>query len=55
MQEYFVKLLGRYHSFIKEDKDEGSMLGLEPNGNGVRPAETGHNIIRWLTSYDLNL
>ena len=55
MQEYFVKLLGRYHSFIKEDKDEGSVLGLEADGHGVRPAETEHNMIRWLTTHDLNL
>lgn len=45
-QEYFVKLLGRYHGFIKEDEDENGTPFAEPNSNSVRPAETEPNMIR---------
>jgi len=49
MQEYFVKLLGRYHNFIEPDDVDGSPPDTEPHCNGVRSAENEGNMIRSAT------
>lgn len=48
MQEYFVKLLGRYHNFIELDVN-GSTPHTEPHSNGARSAENEGNMIRSAT------
>ena len=42
MQEYFVKLLGRYPSFIERDAEGGALA----HSNGARLAEDGANMMR---------
>ena len=42
MQEYFVKLLGRYPSFIERDTEGGASA----HSNGARPAEDEANMMR---------
>ena len=42
MQEYFVKLLGRYPSFIERDTEGGAPA----HSNGARPAEDEGNMMR---------
>jgi len=49
MQEYFVKLLGRYHNFIEPDEVDRSPPDTEPHSNGVRSAENEGNMIRSAT------